>query len=391
MNLNDILKEEFGFESLEDAYIVSRWMYSLGEPIMEDSTYATLHNYFQTTGKLTEYSERSWSSDPCPKDLLVKYKLQDYITDVVLTDKTESMDTISDYNELRRKYEFAKYPKVLTYKVDGFNINTLAYNGKAYKNTTRGRYTDAIDVSELKHYIPDLSKHLMGEVRIIGEAALSFANFEKLKRKFPERNLKSIRSSVRSAMAENGAMDLITYIPFKIIQSGKEARNLIETYLILKDLGFVTPNPVIVESYLDLLEKIKEMHENLDNFPYPTDGLVLSDLDGEHHMALRVGAWQDPVYYSYIEGYNESQGPSRNGLKLAIKPVDLGNSTQRQVNITNYRRVEALELYPGTPVAFVLRSKAIADIDVTSTLALQKLAIEAPTKLRKMIADRNNW
>lgn len=391
INLNSVLKEELGFSSIEDAYIISRWMYSVGEPILEDATYATLHEAIKATGALKEYTDRAWSSDPCPSELLSKYSMHEFIYEVTLTDKTESMPTVNDYRELEAKFGNAKFPKILTRKVDGFNVNTNAYNGVPYRMSTRGRRNDAIDITKMTSHIPNMSKHLKGEARIIGEAVLSFTAFEKLKQKFPERKLKSIRSSVRSALAEDGALDLITYIPFKILEKDKPTRPLLDTYLILKDLGFVIPDPVIATSYQDLLEKIKFMQDTMDDFNYPTDGLVISDMDGENHTALRVGAWQDPVYYSYVDGYIESQGPARNGLKLKIKPVDLGGSTQRQVNITNYRRVVALSLFVKTPVAFKLTSKAIADIDVVATLALQKMAIESPFKLEQMITDRNNW
>ncbi len=80
--------------NLEDKYILSRWAYSVGEPLpdMSDADYNNLHRYMRDQKLLPDYTERAWSSDPCPYELLKKYNMENLAHNVILSDKTESMD-----------------------------------------------------------------------------------------------------------------------------------------------------------------------------------------------------------------------------------------------------------------------------------------------------------
>lgn len=374
----------------EHEYIIARWMYSIGEPIMEESTYLAIHKTFQEMEILPEYTSRSWSSDPCPDELLDLYGMTEHKYQITLTDKTESMDTIDSWEDLEQQFLHSPYPKVLSYKVDGFNVQEHVYNKVPVSLQTRGRKNDAIDISNYLPHVPQILD-FDGEIRVVGEMALSYPAFEQLKRMFPDKQLKSIRSSVRSALSEESAHHLLTFIPFKVTGESLPEMNVMDMYFELHMAEFVIPKPREIYNYDEMVKAIKEMQDELDKFPYPTDGLVVSEMDGEFNTAVRVEAWKDPVYYSLIETYDETKGPSRTGVKLKIKPVQLENSTQTLVNITNYRRVMNLGLYPGTPVAFKLTSKAIADLDWTATKMLQKLHQTNPEVTERMIGKRNKW
>ena len=49
-----------------DQFILSRWAYSIGEPIITDPEYTVLLNAVKSEYPNSEYVNRSWSSDPCP-------------------------------------------------------------------------------------------------------------------------------------------------------------------------------------------------------------------------------------------------------------------------------------------------------------------------------------
>ena len=83
-----------------DKYILARWCYSIGKPIISDAEYNQLHRTISTLYPDNPYVNRSWSSDPCPKDLLIANGMSQYIFDVVLTDKTVSIPSLNSYLEL---------------------------------------------------------------------------------------------------------------------------------------------------------------------------------------------------------------------------------------------------------------------------------------------------
>lgn len=373
---------------VEDIYIIARWTYSIGEPVVDDTTYRTLHDSINMVNSLPEYINRSWSSDPCPEDLLRKYNMEEYIINITLTDKTESMPTLNTWEEIQHKFKDESYPKVISYKLDGFNTQPAYYAKRPISMKTRGRHQDALNISDYIKYLPQEVQYFESETRLAGELVLSFDNFEKLKEMFPDRKLKSIRSSVRSALSDERAHKLLTFIPFNYVSKEATTRDLLMKYMQFKSSGFEDPRPTVAMDFENLMSAIRSMQYNAKDYPYPTDGLVISSWDGEDHVAVRVGKWEEPVYYSFIETYDESHGPSRIGVKVKIEPTNTGNTTQNLVNITNYAQVMAMQLFPGTPIAFKLRSHAIADIDWVATKALQKMYKQNPEMITKMINDR---
>lgn len=358
------------FKNEEDRYIISRWMYSIGKPIMSDGEYNSLHRYLKSQNKLPEYTERSWSSDPCPKELLTAYGLEDAIYEVKLLDKTESIESFTTKEEIDLFYTGMNNAHVVSFKEDGFNIQATYYNNKPLKVHTRGRSTDAMDVSQLVDILPQ-NISLSGEVKIVGELTLTHNNFEELKKLFPEKKLTSQRAAVRTAIANKNAIHLLTFSAFDIIVEGEEL-HATKIYYLLNEWNFLTPEYRIVNSIEELYEAITIMSERVKSYPKPTDGLVVRADLSKVMRAIRVGYWREDVIYSYITGYDESFGPSRLGLKLKIRPIKLSNSTQSKVNVTNYAIVKENKLYPGTPIAFSLVSSAIADIDLRTTKLLQE-------------------
>lgn len=97
-----------------EKFIVSRWMYSIGEPIISDSEYTLLLAAIRSKYPDNEYVHRSWSSDPCPVDLLKKYGYDWAVKDIILSDKTESIPSINDIATLHSLYcnlnEESTYP-----------------------------------------------------------------------------------------------------------------------------------------------------------------------------------------------------------------------------------------------------------------------------------------
>ena len=94
-------------ENSKDLYVIARWAYSIGEPIIDDAQYNMLHQMIVEKYPDWEYVTRSWSSDPCPIELLKSYNLLDLIRKVVLTDKTESIPSLQTESDV--KYELTSH------------------------------------------------------------------------------------------------------------------------------------------------------------------------------------------------------------------------------------------------------------------------------------------
>jgi NAD-dependent DNA ligase len=354
-----------------EKYIISRWMYSVAEPVITDAEYNALHRYMQESKECLEYSNRTWSDDPCPTDLLNKYGLEDKIYSIQLLDKTESIPSLTTELEIAQFYKGMVGLHLISYKMDGFNLQLVYFNGKLVSINTRGRAVNGImDVSYLNTLFPE-SITLLGEVKVIGELLLSDSAFKKIREMYPEKQLVSQRSAVKTAMVNAEARELLSFFTFDIKTEDKQLP-CSYTFYLLQSWGFKIPNYSIANTYEELQVATKAMSDAVKAFPYPTDGLVVRSDEGRSLRALRVHHWEEEIYYSYVTGFEEDFGPLRTGVKALIYNIRLKNSTQTKVNITNFATAVDNNLFVGTPIAFKLISSAIADIDLNVTKLLQR-------------------
>ena len=358
-------------------FIIARWMYSIGEPIMSDAEYTLLLNTIQKTDPDNPYVHRSWSSDPCPVELLKEYGMEDAIRNIVLSDKTESIPSINDWGSLEAMYKDLDEEATLSYKHDGWNVQASYYNGELVQFQTRGRSNDAMSVEILKHRVPKKIPAL-GRRTVCMEATVSNENYKIVK---AELNNRSQRGSVSSCLARSDYAKYIDLHAFSII--GDE--QMLNPFPTLQEWGFQTVKWWIVHNYNELVEGIQNASRLVESYGSPTDGLVIrSSLT----RAIRVAAWEEPIYHSYVTGYDETYGMHRVGVKAKIKPIAMRNSTQRLVSCTNYQRIIDNNLQIGYPIAFRLSSMAIADLDAESTRLLQE-EWEGRLEEYRALVDRN--
>lgn len=358
-------------------FIIARWMYSIGEPIMSDAEYTILLNTIQKTDPDNPYVHRSWSSDPCPVELLKEYGMEDAIRNIVLSDKTESIPSINDWGSLEAMYKDLDEEATLSYKHDGWNVQASYYNGELVQFQTRGRSNDAMSVEILKHRVPKKIPAL-GRRTVCMEATVSNENYKIVK---AELNNRSQRGSVSSCLARSDYAKYIDLHAFSII--GDE--QMLNPFPTLQEWGFQTVKWWIVHNYNELVEGIQNASRLVESYGSPTDGLVIrSSLT----RAIRVAAWEEPIYHSYVTGYDETYGMHRVGVKAKIKPIAMRNSTQRLVSCTNYQRIIDNNLQIGYPIAFRLSSMAIADLDEESTRLLQE-EWEGRLEEYRALVDRN--
>lgn len=353
----------------EDLYRISRWAYSIGEPIMEDVEYGILQKVVR--GKDIALREDSYATESCPTELLTKYGMTNLIKTVVLSgEKSKSIQSIASEEEARSYYaNKGNRQFLLSYKMDGFNAQNH-YVSKLYVQTnSRGRNTDVVDYNALSIHMPK-SIDVGGHVRVYGEASLTKENFEVLKRRFPSKNYSSQRSSVSGAIAS--APDLITYIAFNY-DDPDGYDDILEKYHTLERWGFRVP-PYVVCRGDEVIDKIAEMSLVRD-YNLKSDGVVVTGLNTAlvtDVRAIRIFSWKQRTYVGEIIGYSESYGRHYIGIKLRIKPVQTEDGLQEYIDIDNVARICKYGLVPGQHVVFEKVSAAVEHINLPMTALMNK-------------------
>lgn len=357
---------EIKIDNFEHKYIVARWLYSIAVDGISDAEYNYLDRYMKSNNLLPEYTNRTWSEDPCPTELLKQYGLEQYAYSVLINDATASIPSITSEIDVYNYYKDRVGIFYVSYKMDGFNIKITYYNGVFAFAQTRGRKSDALPVEGIESQLPK-EITLKGQVDIIAEATLSDVDFKKLKALYPEKDLQSQRSAVRTALA-TGHVELVTFTAYDIL--GDLPMASIVNYLM--QWGFNTPNFIVANNYSEIIDAIRKLDTERETFGQPTDGTVVRTNEGRELRAVRIYSWQESVYKSFITGYEEGFGTQDISFKAKIYPIKLKNSTQSVITLTNLGRAVENNLIIGAPIAFTLTSEAVGVVDLETTKLLHK-------------------
>ena len=351
------------YQQLNDLekFIFARWCYSLGSPVISDAEYTILLNLVTSQYPDNEYVNRSWSSDPCPTELLRKMGREDLIAKVVLSDKTESIPSLNSNLEVQEElYDFSGYG-TLSMKHDGWNFQSNYYNGNLVSIKTRGRASDAIDADHIRKLVPNTIP-AMGSVKIVQEVTVSKTNFPFCASMFGN---VSERAAVSSVLARPEYTHLLSVHAFDV--HGYTCNKC--KFEVLREWGFEVPAYYEVHNYEEVLSALRTLSDEHSTYQFPTDGVVF---DGHKRRAIRLLAWEEPIYYSFVTGYLEQYNSYRISPSVLIHPVLRGGTTQRRINITNWQRIIDYALRPNSPIAFRIASSAVADFDEVTTKSLQK-------------------
>lgn len=353
----------------EHLYTISRWAYSIGEPIMEDVEYDILQK--EVRGKDVAEKEDSWSTEECPIALLKTYGLDSLIRAVITTgEKSKSIVSINSVREAELYYEErATREFLLSYKMDGFNTQPHYLEGVRAATLSRGRKTDSVDYSAVDVVLPE-KIDVKGHVRIYGETSLTKTAFEKLKARFPSRNYTSRRNAVIGAMVN--APELLSFHAFNF-DDGDDFYDTQDKFLILQRWGFNVP-PFRTCRGVDVVKTILEMSNSRD-YALKSDGIVVTGLNTalvNDMRAVRIYSWARKTYVAKIVSYQESHGRHFIGMKLVIEPTQTADGIQRHIDIDNVARIQKYKLLPGQRVVFEKVSDAVEHINLPLTALLNK-------------------
>lgn len=351
-----------------EKFIIARWTYAIGVEYISDSEYTRLEEAMTESGDLKEYTNRGWSEDPCPVELLKLYNLDEYITSALFTYKTESIESLNSDELVRDRLSSVKTSTRLSFKLDGFSVRLNYYNGVLVSATTRTRSTnnsmDLTGVTRLfKNTIP-----IMGKVLVNGELYLKNNKFNEYKEL---RGIISQRSGVSTAIA-NGDVEYLGYRCYNYYGDKITPKDNLSKYKDLEEWGFPVPKHITVNDYAGILKGVEILGRQKPYYDAPTDGVVCEN--DIQQYALRIGAWKEELNNSYITGYTFNRGMYGNSVLCKIKPIKVGGSkVQSEISVTNLQTIIDNDLRVGSPIVFTERSAVNSILDTDKTREYQSI------------------
>lgn len=348
---------------MRDRFIVARWAYLFGEPIMSDQEYDRLEREFKLEYPNDIYSQHSWSFDECPTDLLNKYGYSHMICNPTMGYMAESIYSVNDWNEFNSYFRGLNEKSRLSFKIDGWNTRVSYFNGHLVKVETRGRSGTNLDIRNISALFPQTIP-MKGRVAVTGELSIPNNMWEEFK---SITGNKDQRASVRSAIARDD-VKYLSFLAFNIfIENGEHVD---DPYELLKSLGFESPLFVWVNNCEELRKNMKYMTYLNEGYGYLTDGLVIEN--SKLQLAIRLEGWEEHAMRSYVTGYEETQGMYGVFMNILCKPITAEGKTFGKVSINNISNIISNKLEIGAPIAFSLRSSANVVIDTGETYRLQQ-------------------
>lgn len=362
--------------TLQEKYVLARWCYAVGEPYLSDMEYRYIEDRIREEDPDNEYLARSWSDDPCPKELLVANGMEKLVRNVEFTYKSESIRSIFDEGEYRRQFMGLKEHTYVSFKIDGWNTQVNYYNGHVVSANTRGRSGNFMKADVIMKIVPQTIP-FKGRVKITGEASIPKSKWNVYSRLTGNT---SQRSSMSTVMA-NGDYEYASFKAFHIQSDDTKFDR--DPYELLVELGFDTPMRFECNDFASLDRVVRKLAARDEKYDFLTDGVVVENTHGQ--VALRIYRWEEASLRSYVTGYIENRGAYGDSMVVAICPVLREGVTRSKVSVTNIRYIVENNLRIGAPIAFDVRSAADAVLNTVKTQELQAMYAGRFADYRSMV------
>lgn len=344
--------------------------YTLDNPTVSDETYDKLYD------KLSELEKETglyYSNSPTQS---VGYEVKKELSKITHKYPLRSLDKTKDINVLNK---FLKgRTGILMHKLDGLTNELVYKNGKLIEASTRGNGEIGEDIlHNVKTYtnIP-LEIPFKGELRVIGEAIITYDIFEEINSKMPldkqyknPRNL--VAGSVRQLDSKICSNRKVKFIAYNL--NGIDIATKVLQLEFLEKQGFEVVefcsanSGLIDESVLGYL-KNKSVINKL-----PIDGLVLTHNDitygkslGEtshHPLHSLVIKFQDDVEITTLKKVEWQVG--RTGVITPVamfEPVELCGTTVNKASVHNISILKELQLGYGDELAVIKANEIIPQV-----------------------------
>ena len=276
---------------------------------------------------------------------------------------------------------------VLSWKLDGISIVLHYEDGELRLALSRGNGHIGKDITKNVLLIDNVPKRIKSKGRLIvrGEGVMSLKDFDLLKQSEEGENFKNPRNLAAGLINRTKTRSLLlkslAFIPHSVIFSEEHGRRVKtrHKYLdYLDDLGFVVVPHTLVKNYT-LKSEVDKYTNDVENFNYPVDGLVLSIdniRNGEdrgatakfpkHSIAFK---WPDTSILTEVIGIEWNVKPETGYITpiLLVKPVELEGTTVRRANLHNVKVFKDLALGTGDIVSIYKANKIIPVVEENLT------------------------
>lgn len=384
---------------MADLYVLARFCYRVGEEILDDANYATIHNYLRKYNLMSDYTERSYDDDPIPYSLLEEFNLTNLIPDfskwesdydrAIEDEKSMSIKAIESYKESYDYFmAFKDFRKVMSIKVNGVNGKTL-YTKEDGENLltlkiskSRGR-----DTSESFNFTKGLSRIIpnsidldVNQLFIHGEAVVVSSAIGKLVS--PTGVMPKLeRMAALSMLRTNYADADYQYLRYKVFNCDGYSDSLSESLEFLKTKGFDVVPFVVIEPHevpndfeefcAWLKDKLKYFHDICKEQDLAADGIVVDvddvtfkgDINGQYsskNIALKFEYWSHKYYKSKVVDLKIEQQGKKCSAVAIIEPCKTSDgAVARRVNLHSPAVMFSQRVLPGTEIYFKRNSEAI--------------------------------
>lgn len=374
-----------------DLYILARFMYRVGESILDNKQYDELERVLVSNKVLDVYTSRTYDDDPIPYELIKEFGLTQYIpnlgstskySDYLNAEKSLSIQPLISYKEIYKFVMEKKQDFIFMLKIDGINNKSLFINDHLELAMTRGRSGDGFDITKnLSRIIPTTLSTGLEEVKVFSETFVYEELLELLRKKYGKDKYKTPKSSaismLRVAHDDNdySAMESLAFN----IEGVPGLQTKEEQLKYIKELGFNTV-PYLVAKWEEVPQVFEEFVEWLeiicDRFfketgVFPSDGLVLdvNNLNYEdsinnqysnRNIAIKLSHWSFDRYRGIVEEILIEQQRVKCSCRARIKPVGTSDGcTATLVNLHNPRIILENNIKIGSTIIFERNSGAI--------------------------------
>lgn len=236
---------------------------------------------------------------------------------------------------------------VLSWKMDGLTVVVTYLGGKLVRAVTRGNGVVGEDITHNAPVIHGMPMTIpeKGKVIVRGEAVISYQDFEEINKSLPEgdtyqnpRNLAS--GSIRQFDPKKCAERHVHFKAFTFVNALDFNGSYDASLRLLKEWGF-DPVEYRIVSPENVIKAVAQFEQQIEENPYPSDGLVLALDDLEYGESLGMTGkfprnaiafkWQDETAETVLR--NVEWSASRTGL---INPVPTkcpvcGHDTKRRI------------------------------------------------------------
>jgi len=378
-------------------YVLARYMYRVGEPILSDAVYENLQGQLMKIGgsPIEEYFNRPYDDDPVPVELLsefgikpvyfVKEESRRDLYSYLNEDKSYSIRTAVSYEEAYDFFMMLKANRldfVASLKIDGVNTKMLYVDSRFALSLSRGRNGDSFDYTDNSAKVmPEFIEGVPPVLKIVGESFVVSEGLPVLRERYgkPDGYVSSKSAAISMLRVAHERQDY-RYLRTKVFYAEGVDGTLAGTFKKLGKAGVDTV-PYMLFSWEAVPNDFGEFSQWLKDevFDYmktagdgvPSDGVVievndLSWLGTEHgqyvdrQLALKFGHWGYAYYEGVITNIRIEQRRVYQSVRIEIEPVRTrdGNSAA-VINSFNPSIVINNDLFVGKKVYFERNSEAV--------------------------------